>query len=140
MFAGGLQLRNDAHTGATPPAAAEVPRLVAQAVSAPAQPPALPSTISPPVDTAPAETAPALAATSWTRDPQEGVDREAADPSALFADNWLHVYSTSAAHCVAAVCDDYWVPRFTSPELAQPGRLTATPCPPDQTGWHATTA
>ncbi len=76
---------------------------------------------------------PIAAASSWTWDPQEGIDRVAADPGALFAGRRFHVYTTSATHCVAGGCVGHWVPRFTSPDLHQPGRLDgdAMPSRPD---------
>jgi Glycosyl hydrolases family 43 len=80
--------------------------------------------------------APALPVTSWTWDLGEDVEREAADPGALYADGAFHVYTTSASHCVHGACRDYRVPRFTSPNLAVPGRLDGDAMPA-RPGWVA---
>jgi hypothetical protein len=79
---------------------------------------------------------PAPPATSWTWDPDEGVELEAADPGALYADGAFHVYATSATHCVRGTCHRYRVPRFTGADLAMPGRL-AGDAMPTRPGWVA---
>ncbi|MGH9110692.1 MAG: family 43 glycosylhydrolase [Acidimicrobiales bacterium] len=117
MFAGGgLQLREQVRPGAVPHSEAAV-------APAPAAPTEVPSPAAPP------------ATSSWTWDPQEGegTDRVAADPGAYFAGGRFHVYTTSATHCVAGTCAGHWVPRFTSSDLHQPGRLDgdAMPSRPD---------
>ena len=95
-----------------------------------------------PEDAAPPATAPVgppvppLPATSWTWDPAEGVEREAADPGALYAEGAFHVYATSAAHCGHGTCHRYQVPRFTGADLAMPGRL-AGDAMPTRPGWVA---
>jgi hypothetical protein len=118
VVAGGLHARLDGHTSpaAAPPATAAAPRDAAPTTTEPA---GLPTPTQP--------------ATSWSWDPREGVDREAADPGALYADGRFHVYATSAIHCVRSSCHDYRVPRFTSLDLAAPGRLDgdAMPTRPD---------
>jgi hypothetical protein len=72
---------------------------------------------------------PTTPATSWSWDTEERTDRMAADPGALYAGGTFHVYTTSARHCVDGACADLNVPRFTSPDLAQPGRLTGDAMP-----------
>ena len=64
------------------------------------------------------------------------VDREAADPGALFADGRVHVYTTSAVHCVRDACREHLVPRFESGDLSQPGRL-AGDAMPERPAWVA---
>jgi arabinan endo-1,5-alpha-L-arabinosidase len=114
MVAGGLHVRLDGHgdPAAAPPATSAAP------------PGASPPTTGPP---GPPATRPP--ATSWSWDPREGVDREAADPGALYADGRFHVYATSATHCVSGTCQDYRVPRFTNRDLAVPGRLDGDAMP-----------
>jgi Glycosyl hydrolases family 43 len=113
MVAGGLHTRLQGHTSSVTaaPAPAPVPRGAARHTSRPASPPA------------------PQPATSWSWDPGERVDREAADPAALYADGGFHVYATSATHCVRGACRHYRVPRFGSPEPALPGRLEGDAMP-----------
>jgi len=114
VVAGGLHTRLDGHTSsvATAPAPSAVPDAPAPHTTRPASPPA-----------------PAQPATSWSSDPGENLDREAADPGALYADGGFHVYATSATHCVRGACRDYRVPRFGSPGPAVPGRLEGDAMP-----------
>ena len=105
MVAGGLHARLGGHAGSAAP---------------PSATPAAPGGTTSP-------------GTSWSWDPREGLDREVADPAALYTEGRFHVYSTSATHCVSGTCHDYRVPRFTSPDLAVPGQLDgdAMPARPD---------
>jgi hypothetical protein len=121
MVAGGLPSRFDGHTSpvATAPATSAARRGAA-----------------PPTARAASPRAPAQPAVSWSRDPGEGVDREAADPGALYADGGFHVYATSATHCVRGACRDYRVPRFGSPAPAVPGRLLGDAMP-ERPDWVA---
>lgn len=101
------------------------------AAAPPASSPARQGAAPPP--SVPAGPSSAPAGSSWSWDPGEGVDREAADPGALYADGRFHVYSTSARHCVSGACRDYRVPHFAGHDLAAPGRLAgdAMPTLPD---------
>jgi Glycosyl hydrolases family 43 len=145
MVAGGLQLRNGAHAGAAVhPTATETTDTTETGAqhddarpgrtppttigSAPAEAPT-------PVPTSPPPTTP-TGAHSWGWDPHERVEREVADPGALYAAGEFHVYATSATHCVGGLCRDYRVPRFTSPDLAQPGQLDGDAMP-DRPAWVA---
>jgi Glycosyl hydrolases family 43 len=121
MVAGGLHTRRDGHTSpvATAPATSVVPGGAAPPTTRPASPPV-----------------PGRPATSWSWDPGEGVDREAADPGALYADGRFHVYATSATHCVRGACRDDRVPRFGSPGPAVPGRLEGDAMP-ERPDWVA---
>jgi Glycosyl hydrolases family 43 len=120
MVAGGVHGRLDGQAGpGVAPATSAAPRGSTAPPTAPAGP-----------------SAPALPATSWTWDPGEGVEREAADPGALYADGAFHVYATSATHCVRGACRHYRVPRFTGADLATPGRL-AGDAMPARPGWVA---
>ena len=121
MVAGGVNARLDGHTS---PAAA------------PAATSAVPGGAPPPTTRPTGPLAPIQPASSWSWDPGEGVDREAADPGALYADGGFHVYATSATHCVRGTCHDYRVPRFTSHELALGGRLDGDAMP-DRPNWVA---
>jgi hypothetical protein len=114
MVAGGLHTRPDGHMSSVATAPAR------SAVSAGAPPPTTRPGIPP---------APAQPATSWSSDPGERVDREAADPGALWADGGLYIYATSATHCVRGTCRDYRVPRFGSPEPSVQGRLEGDAMP-----------
>lgn len=80
--------------------------------------------------------APGAEATSWSRDEATGTDRDAADPGALYAGGGYHVYTTSAVHCDQGGCRELHVPRFASPDLAEPGRL-AGDAMPDRPAWVA---
>jgi Glycosyl hydrolases family 43 len=113
MVAGGVHTRLDGHTSpvATVPATPAVPGGGA------------------PLTRPTSALAPAQPGTSWSWDPGEGVDREAADPGALYADGGFHVYATSATHCLRGGCRVYRVPRFGSPEPALPGRLDGDAMP-----------
>jgi len=95
-----------------------------------------PGTDPPGTDPPSAPPAPAPPGTSWTWDPAEGLDREAADPSALYADGRVHVYTTSAVHCAGGACREHLVPRFTSRDLAEPGQL-AGDAMPERPPWVA---
>jgi hypothetical protein len=126
MVAGGIHTRPDGHAGLVAPPPATTP-------AGPA-----PAGAAPPTSRPASAPAPARPATSWSWDPGERVDREAADPGALYADGRLHVYATSATHCVGAACRDYRVPRFGSRGPAWPGRLEgdAMPRRPDWAAPH----
>ncbi len=73
---------------------------------------------------------------SWSRDEFWQLDRAFADPAALVADGAVHVYTTSATECVPGSCTTYFVPRFTSDSLAQPGQLQGDAMP-DRPAWVA---
>jgi Glycosyl hydrolases family 43 len=113
IVAGSLHARIDGHGGsaAPRPASSSAP----QGGPPPGRPARPPAAVPP--------------GSSWSRDPREGVDREAADPGALYADGRVHVYTTSAIHCVRGTCRDYRVPRFSSADLALPGQLDADAMP-----------
>jgi hypothetical protein len=123
MVAGGLPSRFDGHTSpvATAPATSAARRGAA-----------------PPTARAASPRAPAQPAISWSRDPGEGVDREAADPGALYADGGFRVYATSATHCGAPVAT---IGSLGSAAPRRPCRAGswATPCPSGPTGWRPTT-
>jgi hypothetical protein len=70
---------------------------------------------------------------SWTRDPG-GADHELADPGAVYADGAFHVYGTSSNPCVGGQCAMWWVPRFTSRSLSEPG-LAAGDAMPERPAW-----
>jgi hypothetical protein len=96
---------------------------------APTQPPLpSPSPPAPPPRPAPPRPVPAENPI-WSWDAIDNVARPAADPGALHAAGLFHVYTTSSEHCVSGDCRQYWVPRFTSPELAEPGRLSRDAMP-----------
>jgi Glycosyl hydrolases family 43 len=101
---------------------------------------AAPATTAPPSTTPSVTEAPisgtttTVPGTSWTWDPVEQVDREAADPGALFAEGRSHVYTTTAGHCADGLCLPYRVPRFESADLSQPGRL-AGDAMPERPAW-----
>lgn len=125
MVAGGVQGRLDGQASpVAAPASSVAPSSAAPGDAAP----------PPPAPQGPPVAAPPVA--SWTWDPGEGVEREAADPGALYADRAFHVYATSATHCVRGACHRYRVPRFTSPDLAIPGRLDGDAMPA-RPGWVA---
>ncbi|HEX6421383.1 MAG TPA: family 43 glycosylhydrolase [Acidimicrobiales bacterium] len=133
LVAGGVQARPGGDPGPVAPAASAAPgENAGQRAGAPQGPAATPSptTGPPPAAGEPSPAAPAQAeGRSWTWDAGEGVDRAAADPGAVHAGGRFHVYTTSAAHCVAGDCRPYRVPRFTSPDLASPGRLAGDAMP-----------
>jgi Glycosyl hydrolases family 43 len=70
---------------------------------------------------------------SWTRDPGGG-DHELADPGAVYADGEFQVYGTSSTQCIAGQCRMWWVPRFTSPSLAEPA-TPAGDAMPERPAW-----
>jgi Glycosyl hydrolases family 43 len=98
------------------------------------------ATTAPPETATPPTTAPPPPAptplTSWSWDPAEQVDRVAADPGALVAEGRVHVYTTSAVHCVQGACREHLVPRFESGDLSEPGRL-AGDAMPERPPWVA---
>jgi len=120
IFAGGgMQLRDQGHPSAAwTPAATPAPAPVPPPAPAPAPTP---------------EPGPTGGTASWTWDPDAQADLEAADPGVTYAAGVFHVYTTSATHCTGGECRTSWVPRFTSPDLSQPGRLQgdAMPSRPD---------
>jgi Glycosyl hydrolases family 43 len=102
--------------------------------AATAPPPTAPPPTAPPI-TVPPPPPPAPGA-SWTWDPAEGVDREAADPGALFAEGRVHVFTTTAVHCVQGACREHLVPRFESGDPSEGGRL-AGDAMPERPPWVA---
>jgi Glycosyl hydrolases family 43 len=138
VVASGLQVRNAVLPAPTARPAGGASSSVPRRATPPPLPPtgatSPPSTSAQPTSpppTSPPPTSPIsiAAATSWTWDPQEGIDREAAAPAAIFAGDRFLLYTTSATHCIAGTCDQYWVPRFTGPDLARPGRLDGDAMP-----------
>lgn len=126
MTAGGVQhwLVGDPGTRAGRDGAAAFPGATAGPVTTEPQ-----GTTPSPTEAPIAAPTPAAPATSWTWDPFEQVDREAADPGALYAEGRVHVYTTSAGHCTTGFCLPYRVPRFESGDLSQPGRLVGDAMP-----------
>jgi len=141
MVAGGIHVRHDTHAppagqpAASTPAAhgaapgAVSPSAVTRGVVAP--PPAAAAGDEPGAGGATPGTPPAApqSGRTWTWDPDDGVDRAAADPGALYAGGRFHVYATSAEHCVRGTCRHHRVPRFSGPDLAGPGRLEGDAMP-----------
>ena len=145
MVAGGIHVRHDAHAPPAAPPAATTP--ATGAVPGPATPGADAAAPDGPGTggTTPGSGGTAAgrppvadpAGRSWTWDPDDGVDRAAADPGALHANGRFHVYATSAEHCVRGACRHHRVPRFSGADLAAPGRL-AGEAMPDLPSWVAT--
>jgi hypothetical protein len=73
---------------------------------------------------------------SWSHDRFWELDRSFADPAAVYADGEYHVYTTSAKQCFPSDCPTYWVPRFTSDSLAEPGSVQGDAMP-DLPTWVA---
>ena len=76
-------------------------------------------------------------ATSWTWDPAEGLDREAADPGALHRRGPRpRVTRRPPSTACSGACREHLVPRFESGDLAEPGRL-AGDAMPERPAWVA---
>jgi hypothetical protein len=135
MAIGGVQLQHGSHTGSTAePAAPATP--ARDTAPGRDRPPGTTATSDPtPAGEGTPPPAPA-APHSWSWDPGEGIDRVAADPGVLYADGRFHVYTTSTNHCVNGACQEYRVPRFTTPDLARAGRLDGDAMPA-RPGWVA---
>jgi hypothetical protein len=88
-----------------------------------------------PMTTAPITTAPSSSTVverphSSTWDPALGVDRQAADPAAIYASGQYHLFTTSASHCWGwGDCQDFRVPRFVTSDLSQPAQLVGDAMP-----------
>ncbi len=131
LTAGSVQVWLDGRTGGAAPTAAAGEGAAPGATSVVTST----ATTAPVPDPPDAPLAPAPPPTaSWTWDPGLPGDREAADPGALYAEGDYHVYTTSAVHCVDGDCRAYQVPRFTSTDLAEPGRF-AGDAMPERPAW-----